>query len=110
MKRLLIAVALGLTVAGAPTIAAQAVVDMKPPAKWAPAKKNMAKDGRFHYLHVVKQKMECPDCHVDESKDLMFLRNTEAPPAALKAHVNRSECLECHQGAKQPAWYGAKPQ
>ena len=110
MKSLLIAVALGLAALSAPALAAQAVADMKPPAKWAPGKKNMEKNGRFHYLHVVKQKMECSDCHADENKDLMFLRNTEAPPAPLAAHVNRAECLDCHQGTKKPTWYGAKPQ
>jgi len=109
MKKLLIIVALGLAAMVAPVLAAQPVGDMKPPAKWAPGKKNMAKDGRFHYLHVVKQKLECSDCHADENKDVMFLRNTEAPPAPLRAHVNRGECLECHQGSKQPTWYGAKP-
>jgi nitrate/TMAO reductase-like tetraheme cytochrome c subunit len=110
MKRLLIAVALGVAAAAAPTLAAQAVADMKPPAKWAPARKTMEKNGRFHYLHVVKQKVDCSDCHADQSKDIMFLRNTEAPPAGLAAHVDRADCLECHQGAKKPTWYGARPQ
>lgn len=109
MKSLLIAVVLGLAAMGSPAFAGQSVADMKPPAKWAPARKNMEKNGRFHYLHVVKQKMECADCHADQNKDVMFLRNTEPPPAALVAHVNRAECVECHQGNKKPAWYGPKP-
>jgi hypothetical protein len=109
MKSLIAILALGVAAALTPAIAAEAVADMKPPAKWAPTKKTMEKNGRFHYLHVKKEKMDCADCHTDASKDRLFLRNTEAPPATLTAHVNRSECTECHQGDKKLKWYGAKP-
>ena len=109
MKKLLIPLLFGLAAALSPALAAESVADMKAPTKWAPTKKTMEKNGRFHYLHVKKQKMDCSDCHADESKDVMFLRNTEAPPATLTAHVNRAECTECHQGDKKPTWYGAKP-
>lgn len=110
MKRLFALLALGaaLGCTGASAADPIAVADMKPPAKWMPAKKTMDKDGRFHYLHVKKQKMDCSDCHADASKDTFFLRNTEAPPPTLTAHVNRAECVECHQGKKKPVWYGAK--
>ena len=53
--------------------------------------------------------MDCGDCHADASKDVLFVRNTEAPPATLSAHVDRAECLSCHKGKKKPTWYGAKP-
>ena len=110
MKTLLISLACSLAALSMSTAIAEPVADMKPPAKWAVNKKTMAKDGRFHYLHVKKEKMECQDCHADESKDRMFLRSTEAPPATLAAHVDRTECMECHEGKKKPKWYGVKQQ
>ena len=111
MKSLLAILALGLAVGFPPAMAADpiAVADMKPPAKWMPNKKTMEKDGKFHYTHVKKEKMDCGDCHADASKDVLFVRNTEAPPATLSAHVDRAECLSCHKGKKKPTWYGAKP-
>ncbi|MEO8653131.1 MAG: hypothetical protein ABI409_03305 [Ramlibacter sp.] len=109
MKSLLAILAFGVAAVMSQAVAAEAVADMKPPIKWAPAKKTMEKNGRFHYLHVKKQKMDCADCHADESKDKLFLRSNEAPPATLVAHVDRAECTECHQGDKKPTWYGAKP-
>lgn len=110
MKSLLAILALGLAVGFAPTMAADAVAvaDMKPPTKWMPNKKTMEKDGKFHHTHVKKESMACGDCHSDVSKDALFLRSTEAPPAALFAHVDRAECLDCHKGKKKPTWYGAK--
>ena len=109
MKSLIAILALGVAAALTPAMAAEAVANMKPQAKWAPTKKTMENNGRFLFLHVKKQKMDCADCHTDVSKDRFFLRNTEAPPATLTAHVDRSECTECHQGDKEPKWYGAKP-
>lgn len=82
------------------------VKDMKAPVKWHPEKRTTDKDGRFHYVHVKKQKMDCEDCHADESKDRFFLRNTEAAPATLTAHVNRKECQDCHQPGKKQVFYG----
>ena len=109
MKSLLAILAIGLAVTMTPAMSAEPVADMKAPAKWAPNKKTMEKDGRFHYTHVKKEKMACADCHSDASRDVLFLRNTEAPPATLGAHVDRAECIGCHQGKRKPTWYGAKP-
>lgn len=109
MKNWIVPLLLGVALGLSQTAAADAVSDMKAPAKWAPAKRTMAKNGRFHYLHVKKEKMECGDCHSDQSKDRLFVRATESPPATLGAHVDRAECVECHQGDKKPAWYAAKP-
>ena len=110
MKRLLALLALGAVLGCTSAYAADTipVAEMKPPGKWMPAKKTMEKDGRFHYTHVKKQKMDCEDCHADTSKDRLFVRSTESPPATLKAHVDRGECITCHQGKKKPVWYGAK--
>ncbi len=109
MKSLLISLAFGLmAMALLGADAATPVSDMKPPAKWSVNKKTMAKDGRFHYLHVKKEKMDCSDCHANESRDRVFLRGTEAPPDPLSAHVDRKECLDCHSGNKKPLWYGLK--
>lgn len=109
MKNWIAPLLLGLALGLSQSASAEAVADMKAPAKWAPNKKTMEKNGRFHYLHVKKGKMECGDCHSDQAKDRMFLRASEAPPATLAAHVDRAECVDCHQGSKKPTWYAAKP-
>lgn len=111
MKSLIVTLALGLAFGLVPALAADptSVADMKAPAKWQPSKKTLEKDGRFHYTHVKKEKMDCEDCHADETKDALFLRGGEAPPATLKAHLARAECIECHQAKKKLVFYGAKP-
>lgn len=110
MRALAACLALSLAAVAGVAIAADpqpiAVKDMKAPAKWQPDKRTTEKDGRFHYLHVKKEKMDCEDCHADASKDRFFLRNTEAPPATLAAHVNRKECQDCHQPKKKVVLYG----
>ncbi len=110
MKTLAACVALMLSASIGAAFAADpqpvAVKDMKAPAKWYPDKHTTEKDGRFHFLHVKKEKMDCEDCHADQSNDRFFLRNTEAPPATLTAHVNRKECQDCHQPGKKRVFYG----
>ncbi len=101
---MLLSAAVGIAVAADPQPIP--VKDMKAPTKWYPNKRTTEKDGRFHYTHVKKEKMDCEDCHADESKDRFFLRNTEAPPATLTAHVNRKECQDCHQAKKKLVFYG----
>lgn len=111
MKSLLATLSLGVAAMFTPAMAAEplAVADMKPPTQWMPNKKTTEKDGRFHFTHVKKERMDCDDCHADEPKDDLFLRSTEAPPKELKAHVDRAECIECHQAKKKLVFYGAKP-
>lgn len=110
MKTLAACLAMVLSAAVGIALAADpkpiAVKDMKAPAKFYPNKRTTEKDGRFHYVHVKKEKMDCEDCHADESRDRFFLRNTEAPPSTLTAHVNRKECQDCHQPKKKLVFYG----
>ena len=103
MKRLIATLALGFAVVAVPVWAADA------PAKSTAVvgKKSMAPDGRFHQLHTKKLALDCGTCHKDANPDVLFLRNTEAPPPGLQAQVDRNGCISCHKAPMKPTWYGA---
>ena len=63
--------------------------------------------GRFHQVHIRKQKMACTNCHSTDVKDTLFLRRDEALPAGMPGQVDRSLCLGCHQEPAKPTWYGS---
>jgi hypothetical protein len=105
MTRVLAVFALGLVLAATPAWSADDAANKAAPARPAAVKKSMAPDGSFHTVHTKKLELACDTCHKSENKDVLFVRNTEAPPAGLKAHVDRNGCLVCHKDPRKPTWY-----
>lgn len=108
MKKLIMLATLGLAVVFGPSLAADAAATA--PAANAKAQRVSAKvrtlkeKGRYHALHVTKNKMDCEDCHGGGGEDVLFLRTGEFQ--GKEGPVDRKECLECHQPPKKPGFYG----
>lgn len=111
MKKLLVLTLLGLSLAAGSVLAA----DVAPPKTAISAKAvkvakvtaktiTMAEQGRYHAVHVNKQKLECSDCHGSGAEDILFLRTGEFQ--GKEGPVDRKECLSCHQTPKKPTFYG----
>jgi hypothetical protein len=106
MKRLIVAVVLGIAVAALPAVAADDAAN-KPVAKPAASAKSLDPvKGAFHRTHTQKLKMGCDSCHAPELKDALFLRGAEVA-ASGPGPVDRAICLGCHQAPAKPTWYGA---
>jgi len=71
---------------------------------WKGAPKSMAEKGRFHKVHVQKEKLDCDDCHDKAESDPLFLRAGEFQ--AKEGDVDRNGCLTCHKSPKKPTFYG----
>ena len=104
MRRAFAALALG-TVLAAPAALAADVAAKNPARPVASAKLSLdPAKGRFHQVHTQKLQLACDTCHVTESKDVLFLRGSEAPRGP--GPVERATCLGCHEAPARPAWYG----
>ena len=101
MKRMIGSALLGLALAAAPAMGADA-----PAKKLSPVvKRSMAADGRFHRTHTKKLSLQCDTCHAGEQTDTLFLRSGEIQGVGP---VDRNFCLGCHTSPSKPAWYDAK--
>ena len=105
MRRLIAAVALGLTMVALQSLAADDAG--KKPTKPVAAVKSMdPAKGSFHRVHTQKLKLACDTCHGSELKDVLFLRGAEVSAAGGPGPVDRATCAGCHQAPAKPAWYG----
>ena len=104
MRRLIAAVAVGLTIAALQAVAAGDAAK-KPAKPVAVAKSLDPAKGSFHRVHTQKQKLACDTCHGTELTDVLFLRGAEVVASGV-GPVDRATCAGCHQAPAKPAWYG----
>ena len=104
MKRLIVAVVLGLAAAALPAVADDAA--KKPVKPVATAKSMDPAKGSFHQVHTQKLKLACDTCHASEAKDVLFLRGPEVMVSGASP-VDRATCSGCHQAPAKPTWYGS---
>ena len=80
MRLLFASLVLGLSLAMAPAIGADAPVKKKMVFSGKPS---MAVEGRFHKLHEKQEKLDCADCHEKVQEDILYLRKDDRMSKAL---------------------------
>lgn len=103
MKRLIAAIALGITVA-LPVLATEHAATKSAAASVATEKSLDSTKGAFHKTHAKKAKLDCEDCHSTEVSDVLVLHRPDVPSGT--GPVDRDGCLVCHKASKKPAYYG----
>ena len=100
MKKLIALMALGLSVALTPALAADPAAPAPKPGKALKfaGKPSMLVEGRFHQLHEKQEKLQCKDCHAKVQKDILYLRKDDTMPPKMDevGQVGRKSCLVCH--------------
>ena len=100
MRLLFASLVLGLSLAMAPAIGADAPVKKKMVFSGKPS---MAVEGRFHKLHEKQEKLDCADCHEKVQEDILYLRKDDRMSKAwLTGQSDRKGCLTCHKPGYKP--------
>lgn len=101
MRLLFASLVLGLSLAMAPAIGADAPVKKKMVFSGKPS---MAVEGRFHKLHEKQEKLDCADCHDKVQEDILYLRKDDRMSKALadEGQSDRKGCLTCHKPGYKP--------